>query len=201
MNKFFAIFLSFLPFVLALPANTRETSTIISRGPNGINVDTCYLLQRVYDPQNGRFLNADPIVQDTSNPQCYNRYSYCTNNPIRYVDPSGYAIYGPASQVDPVKETGGAGGGIGCSMKDIGKPTESTGIFEIGGGYTARAGTGQTSFNEGPTVFRYVSAQEANVAQKTGFIPNTDIAGKPKDVFVTPAKLSTAGEAENVLQI
>ncbi len=45
---------------------------------------------RVYDPMNGRFLSPDPIVHDPFNTQCYNRYSYCFNNPILYTDPSGY---------------------------------------------------------------------------------------------------------------
>ena len=44
---------------------------------------------RVYDPLLGRFLSPDPYVQDPLNPQCYNRYSYCLNNPVKYTDPSG----------------------------------------------------------------------------------------------------------------
>ena len=45
---------------------------------------------RVYDPLLGRFLSPDPYVQDPLNPQCYNRYAYCMNNPVNYTDPSGY---------------------------------------------------------------------------------------------------------------
>jgi len=45
---------------------------------------------RVYDPQIGRFLSADPFVQAPENSQSYNRYSYVMNNPLSLVDPSGY---------------------------------------------------------------------------------------------------------------
>ena len=45
---------------------------------------------RMYDAALGRFLSPDMIVQNPTNTQSYNRYSYCLNNPLKYVDPSGY---------------------------------------------------------------------------------------------------------------
>jgi len=51
---------------------------------------------RVYDPQIGRFLSADPFVQAPENSQSFNRYSYVMNNPLSLVDPSGYfAVLSP----------------------------------------------------------------------------------------------------------
>ena len=47
---------------------------------------------RVYDPQLGRFLSADPHVQFLHASQSYNRYSYVMNNPLKYTDPSGYFL-------------------------------------------------------------------------------------------------------------
>src|SRR5690606_21508709 len=44
----------------------------------------------IYDPTLGRFLQADPFVQEPKNSQNYNRYSYVLNNPMSYTDPSGY---------------------------------------------------------------------------------------------------------------
>ena len=44
---------------------------------------------RLYDPATGRFLNPDPLVQDPTSTQSFNRYSYCLNNPLRYTDPTG----------------------------------------------------------------------------------------------------------------
>jgi RHS repeat-associated protein len=45
---------------------------------------------RVYDPVLGRFLSPDPNVQVVGDQQSYNRYTYVTNNPLRYADPTGY---------------------------------------------------------------------------------------------------------------
>lgn len=45
---------------------------------------------RAYDPQLGRFLQPDPFVQEPSDPQTLNRYAYVRNNPVNFVDPSGY---------------------------------------------------------------------------------------------------------------
>lgn len=49
---------------------------------------------RVYDPLLGRFLSPDILVQAPYNSQSYNRYSYVWNNPVSFVDPSGYAVEG-----------------------------------------------------------------------------------------------------------
>ena len=44
---------------------------------------------RLYDPVTGRFFSPDPFVQMPDNTQNYNRYSYCLNNPVMYMDPEG----------------------------------------------------------------------------------------------------------------
>jgi RHS repeat-associated protein len=44
---------------------------------------------RLYDPCIGRFLSPDNYVQQPTNSQNFNRYSYCLNNPLKYTDPSG----------------------------------------------------------------------------------------------------------------
>ncbi len=45
---------------------------------------------RIYDPTLGRFMSADPFIQDVTNSQNLNRYTYVNNNPLSYTDPSGY---------------------------------------------------------------------------------------------------------------
>ena len=40
----------------------------------------------------GRFISSDTIVAHPANPQSFNRYSYCLNNPLKYIDPSGYNV-------------------------------------------------------------------------------------------------------------
>jgi RHS repeat-associated protein len=49
-----------------------------------------YYGARYYDPALGRFISADSIVPDYTNPQSLNRYSYVLNNPLRYTDPTGH---------------------------------------------------------------------------------------------------------------
>ena len=44
---------------------------------------------RLYDPALGRFLSPDPYVQMPDFSQSFNRYSYCLNNPLKYVDENG----------------------------------------------------------------------------------------------------------------
>ena len=44
---------------------------------------------RMYDPMMSTFLSVDNYVQAPDNPQNFNRYAYCLNNPLKYVDPSG----------------------------------------------------------------------------------------------------------------
>ena len=48
---------------------------------------------RLYDPALGRFLSPDPYIQDPTNTQNFNRYSYVLNNPLKYTDPSGEVYY------------------------------------------------------------------------------------------------------------
>ena len=50
---------------------------------------------RFYDPLLGRFLSPDPYVQAPENPQNFNRYSYCLNNPLKYTDPTGKFVWWP----------------------------------------------------------------------------------------------------------
>lgn len=47
---------------------------------------------RIYDPVMARFISPDPYIQDNTNFQNFNRYSYVFNNPVNYIDPSGYFI-------------------------------------------------------------------------------------------------------------
>jgi len=48
---------------------------------------------RIYDPVLGLFLRPDPFFQAPNYPNNYNRYTYALNNPLKYVDPSGYQTY------------------------------------------------------------------------------------------------------------
>lgn len=52
-------------------------------------LDVIHMNGRIYDPTLGRFLQADPVVQQVGNPQNWNAYTYVFNNPYRYIDPTG----------------------------------------------------------------------------------------------------------------
>jgi RHS repeat-associated protein len=45
---------------------------------------------RRYDPYLNRWIQPDPIIPDPYNPQDLNRYAYCRNNPLKFVDPTGH---------------------------------------------------------------------------------------------------------------
>src|SRR4029077_1852814 len=51
---------------------------------------------RVYDPVIARFMSPDPSLQEPSNLENYNRYSYALNTPLRYTDPTGYDFWDSA---------------------------------------------------------------------------------------------------------
>jgi len=47
---------------------------------------------RIYDPEIGRFIQADPMVEPNAT-QGLNRYTYVLNNPLSATDPSGYLTF------------------------------------------------------------------------------------------------------------
>ena len=48
---------------------------------------------RIYDPATCRFLSPDPYISDPEYATAYNKYAYCLNNPLSYVDPSGEFVW------------------------------------------------------------------------------------------------------------
>ena len=48
-----------------------------------------YLQSRYYDPNTGRFINADGYITTGQGVLSYNMFAYCMNNPVMYSDPSG----------------------------------------------------------------------------------------------------------------
>jgi RHS repeat-associated protein len=57
------------------------------------NLNRIHMNGRMYDPFLGRFLSPDPFVQSLAASQALNPYSYCWNNPLKYIDPSGFSIF------------------------------------------------------------------------------------------------------------
>jgi RHS repeat-associated protein len=51
--------------------------------------------QALYGSTQGRFTSPDPFSASAiiADPQTFNRYAYCRNNPVNSVDPSGMSAY------------------------------------------------------------------------------------------------------------
>jgi len=98
------------------------------------NVGLIHLNGRIYDPLTGRFLSADPYIQDPLNLQSYNRYSYCLNDPVGCTDPSGYF------------SLGGLFDGIGSALAGV--------WHDFSGGSIGKVALGVAAFNiGGPATF------------------------------------------------
>ena len=55
---------------------------------------TVYLRARNYNPSTGRFISRDSYAGNLHDPLSLNLYTYCANNPIKCIDPSGHIIFG-----------------------------------------------------------------------------------------------------------
>jgi RHS repeat-associated protein len=67
-----------------------------------------YYGARYYDPETGRFITRDQRIGRISQPQTLNQYTYCINNPTRYIDPDGHSYFDPdwAKEWQPDDESG-----------------------------------------------------------------------------------------------
>ncbi|MCB0206552.1 MAG: RHS repeat-associated core domain-containing protein [Anaerolineae bacterium] len=116
-----------------------------------------YYGARWYDPKLGRFLSADTIVPNPSNPQDLNRFAYVRNNPLRFVGPSGHYLFEdnlsepyrppkPVKSVPPTKLWTTTGyGTLDSSHWNAGNPAQvikdtRTAILAGGGQVTVRGG-------------------------------------------------------------
>jgi RHS repeat-associated protein len=80
------------------PAANSDLTTIAGITREGYTFQTAlglwmglnHMNGRVQDAVTGRFLSADPHIPHRRNTQSYNRYSYVNNNPLSYIDPSGF---------------------------------------------------------------------------------------------------------------
>ncbi|MEA4848852.1 MAG: RHS repeat-associated core domain-containing protein [Clostridiaceae bacterium] len=56
-----------------------------------LETNTYYLRARYYDPTTGRFLSEDTYTGQVTDPLSLNLYTYCGNNPVKYIDPTGHS--------------------------------------------------------------------------------------------------------------
>ena len=93
-----------------------------------------YLNSRYYDPQVGRFLNADGIIGANGGIIGYNMFAYCNNDPVNFADPSGYAWWMPR----------GIGQFFSFGPATIGKGYSFNKKYDLGSGWYARFDRGTT---------------------------------------------------------
>ncbi len=91
----------------------RDAETAVGTTSSGND----YAFARYYNSRLGRFMSADPLSGDITDPQTQNRYAYVRNNPANLVDRLGMDTYIGCYDDDSgtyVCDSGG-GGGWGCA--------------------------------------------------------------------------------------
>ncbi len=82
-----------------LTDHTGSSDTpFLYNGQYGIMTDgngLVYMRARYYNPEVHRFVSTDILEGDLRDPLSLNRYAYCSNNPITYLDPTGYVSFNP----------------------------------------------------------------------------------------------------------
>jgi RHS repeat-associated protein len=144
-------------------------------------VGLIHMKGRIYDPWIGRFISPDPTVKYPYNSQSLNRYSYCLNNPLRYIDPSGFteeSTSGGTTAPDSITSTDGMGGeSSGPSFGDMGgvPETKSTDPTDVGQDSSDKMkGLGEDSTPQN----KKKDQKKDRSAGEDGQVNNQDIGGK-----------------------
>jgi RHS repeat-associated protein len=104
------------PATLSLPATIHG----FTKHEHDDDTQLINMVGRLYDPALARFLQVDPVIQNSTSGQSLNGYSYVGNNPLSGIDPTGYATC-QASEVASTSECGNVG--VHTVVGDDGKKT------------------------------------------------------------------------------
>ena len=80
--------MTFFPFGAARTGSVSTDKKFTDQRLDGTGL--YYYGARYYDATIGRFISPDSVGQKLTDPQSLNRYTYCSNNPLRYTDPTGH---------------------------------------------------------------------------------------------------------------
>ena len=163
-----------------------------------------YLQSRYYDPETGRFINADDVsCLDPQSIHGLNLYAYCLNNPVMYVDPSGHfpiltlilcvsALIGMGLTIGGVASGNSTLTAIGLTMVAIPALISGVGALFSGATYLSIIGGITTFAGVGSGIFASAEYQEVF----TGKNWMLD-AGMSEDwyngLMIATAALATAG--------
>jgi RHS repeat-associated protein len=73
----------------ATAAGTNPTGIGFTGHVNDADTGLVYMQQRYYEPLAGRFLSVDPVTTDFKTGDHFDRYTYASNNPYKFIDPDG----------------------------------------------------------------------------------------------------------------
>ena len=103
-----------------------------------------YLQSRYYNPEWGRFINADAIIGANGDLVSNNLFAYCSNNPVVMIDPAGYLVEALEFNSQTVALMGGSGavtvmwdsyGTISFQTSDGFVASCEAGVLSAGGAY------------------------------------------------------------------
>ncbi|MCA1032993.1 RHS repeat-associated core domain-containing protein, partial [Bacillus timonensis] len=125
-----------------------------------------YLNARYYNPEWGRFLNADRYGGSTGVLLSHNVYAYTENNPVMLIDPSGYSpLY--------YNQFGGGGGGAGWIPKsNVGRTKVANNQHWNGPVVQQAKNAGRVKGKKKETDFYVTPKGEIVPATKEGFYNN-----------------------------
>ena len=142
-------------------------------------------LYRAYDSDIGRWLNRDPIMEESG----INLYGFVRNAPTQFVDPFGDAEQGAPAPAPPIILP--PGGGAGSPGSIVGPP----GFTGSGNNTTTGPGVGCWPLNSTrnvktvpftcPCTAVQVQCELGDICSDTGFsIPSFGVTGQPKPLYV-----------------
>ncbi len=158
------LLMEYLPYgEVKLRVGTDPVQNTFTGQKEDLESGLMYYNARYYDPKIGRFIQADSIVPNATDPQEFNRYSYVNNNPIKFTDPTGHKKKKWWKKLFKRKSTKGGlfgaiiGGIVGSIVPGIGTVAGASIGGAIGGGIGGGIDAAQAGGNFGQIVRGVVS--------------------------------------------
>ena len=128
----------------AITAPTTRGYTDHQHLPGGVNgIHVINMNARIYDPEVGRFMSADPTIPDMFSSQSLNRTTYVRNNPGSKIDPTGFRDCSANGCIT----TNELDEFIRTYEFDTEGEAAGTDFIELGGSYTASSGSDKSGSN------------------------------------------------------
>ncbi|WP_228745458.1 RHS repeat-associated core domain-containing protein, partial [Paenibacillus sp. S150] len=161
-----------------------------------------YLRARYYDPGMGRFLNEDTYEGQIDNPLSLNLYTYVSNNPLIYSDPTGHYT---ESQVDLMLTTARIAGsgsqlywdirndlGVNKPLIYYGEKQKNQWLYLFNMATSSESSDGQASWAKSQLMKEYGEAQSINDAVVGAVLGMVEAGGKALSPVEAAGKIVTA---------